>query len=650
MSLTLPVSQPDTDVRISAVTSNGGNWMSVTPTIAHIPAFIACQPGPCTSLQVSVNPGSLAPGIYRGTVTITPVATAFRTEVVPVVIAVALTVTASPLAKTIFAGIFLNPNNTSSPVVLPAGMFSGPFSLSVFTDSGGNWLSAIPNSSSAPISIAVQANPADLGVGSYSGEVVVTGSGNTLVIPVHLQIEGSVRLVADTATGISSLNFATQAGARPLPAQLVQVSTRDCNPTECFNVNPDLSSLAASVQTHSGGNWLSASVSQGAVLVSANAAGLGAGVYLGAVTLTETGVAPGQFPVVLVVEGAAPPALVAGPGQLFFQLATGASGPGGIGPAPVCVTSESVPITFGIQVSTSDGGDWLHAGISSGTTPVCFRVGPDASALAPGSYSGDIVISGAQQSAAIPVKVSVTPQGPVGLSLLGSVASAASEIPAALSPGEIVTIHGLNLGPLTPTGPSINAQGEFSTMLAGTSVLIGGVPAPILYASQTQINTVVPYEVAGQNTITFQVQNMDESTAQWAVPSAASAPGIFTVDSTGLGSAAVLNADSSLNTPSNPASQGTTIQIFATEGGMTNPPGTTGSVPTDQHQSLLFVVVMVGGVQAQIVYEGSAPTEIQGLFQINAVVPNGVTPGNAVPILLTVGQAQSQTGVTIAVQ
>jgi uncharacterized protein (TIGR03437 family) len=42
--------------------------------------------------------------------------------------------------------------------------------------------------------------------------------------------------------------------------------------------------------------------------------------------------------------------------------------------------------------------------------------------------------------------------------------------------------------------------------------------------------------------------------------------------------------------------------------------------------------------------------EIQGLFQINAVVPNGITPGNAVPILLIVGQAQSQTGVTIAVQ
>jgi uncharacterized protein (TIGR03437 family) len=65
---------------------------------------------------------------------------------------------------------------------------------------------------------------------------------------------------------------------------------------------------------------------------------------------------------------------------------------------------------------------------------------------------------------------------------------------------------------------------------------------------------------------------------------------------------------------------------------------------------VLPVGVTIGGVPAQIVYEGSAPMEIQGLFQINAVVPNGITPGNAVPLLLTVGQAQSQTGVTIAVQ
>jgi uncharacterized protein (TIGR03437 family) len=379
--------------------------------------------------------------------------------------------------------------------------------------------------------------------------------------------------------------------------------------------------------------------------VSANAAGLRAGVYLAAVTLTATGVASGQLPVVLVVESGPSPALVAGPGLLSFPLQ-----PDNLAAGQVCVTSGSVPITFAIQPSTSDGGGWLNAQFSGATTPACFQVGADASGLAPGIYNGNIILSGAQQSVSVAVRLSVTPAVVAGPLLLGSVASAASETPAALSPGEIIAIHGQNLGPMQPAGPVVSAQGQFATAVAGVAVTIGGYPTPILSASQTQINTVVPYEVAGQQAITVQVQNMNTSTAQWAIPSAASAPGIFTVDQTGLGGGAVLNADSSLNRPSNPAAQGTTIQIFATGEGLTNPPGQTGSVATGEHQPLLPVGVSIGGVQARIIYEGSAPAEIQGLFQINAVVPNGITSGSAVPILLTVGQAQSQAGVTIAVQ
>jgi uncharacterized protein (TIGR03437 family) len=265
---------------------------------------------------------------------------------------------------------------------------------------------------------------------------------------------------------------------------------------------------------------------------------------------------------------------------------------------------------------------------------MCFSVYANAESLAPGSYSGAIVIRGGQQSITIQVRLSVTARAPVVPPVLGSVANAASGIPAALSPGEIVAIHGQNLAPGT-TAPR---------------VLIGGFPAPILSTSPTQINTVVPYEVAGQSAIAIQLQNMNGSTAQWTVPTAASAPGIFTVDGTGIGSAAVRNADSSLNVPSNPAAHGTTIQIFATGEGLTSPPGTTGAVATDQHQPVLPVGVKIGGVSAQIVYAGSAPGAIQGLFQVNAIVPSEVTPGDAVPILLTVGQAHSQTGTIIAVQ
>jgi uncharacterized protein (TIGR03437 family) len=275
-------------------------------------------------------------------------------------------------------------------------------------------------------------------------------------------------------------------------------------------------------------------------------------------------------------------------------------------------------------------------------------VSVDATALPPGSYTGNIVITGGQQSVTVPVAVTVTTPGPVQPMLLGSVASAASEIPAAVSPGEIIAIHGQNLGPAVPAGPSVDASGRFSTTVAGVRVLIGGVAAPILYASQYEINTVVPYEVAGQSALSFQVQNSSGFTQPWDVPSAASAPGIFTADGTGVGAGAILNQDNTLNTPSNPAAAGTVIQIFATGEGLTNPPGATGSVAQGQHQPVLPVVVTIGGIQAQAVYAGSAPLEIEGLFQVNPIVPAGIAASDAVPVVLTVGPAQSQTA-TIAV-
>jgi uncharacterized protein (TIGR03437 family) len=62
------------------------------------------------------------------------------------------------------------------------------------------------------------------------------------------------------------------------------------------------------------------------------------------------------------------------------------------------------------------------------------------------------------------------------------------------------------------------------------------------------------------------------------------------------------------------------------------------------------VAVTIGGVPATVSYSGAAPTQIAGLTQINAQVPAGVTPGTKVPVVVTIGTWQSQSGVTMAVQ
>jgi uncharacterized protein (TIGR03437 family) len=144
----------------------------------------------------------------------------------------------------------------------------------------------------------------------------------------------------------------------------------------------------------------------------------------------------------------------------------------------------------------------------------------------------------------------------------------------------------------------------------------------------------------------------------WSVPVAAAAPGIFTLDSTGAGPAAVLNEDNSVNGPSQPAARGSAIQIFAT--GIPVAGAVTGSItPAAAPDSAEAVSVGIGGATARILYAGPAPGEVAGVIQVNAIVPDIAPTGPAIPIVLSVSPPQgplgpvvyaSQVGTTIAVK
>jgi uncharacterized protein (TIGR03437 family) len=147
------------------------------------------------------------------------------------------------------------------------------------------------------------------------------------------------------------------------------------------------------------------------------------------------------------------------------------------------------------------------------------------------------------------------------------------------------------------------------------------------------------------------VKYLGQESGAWDVPVASTAPGIFTIGSTGVGPGAVLNQDSSVNGTSNPAARGSVIQIFATGEGQTSPAGQTGAVTgSGGGAPVSHVTVTIGGIDAVVQFAGAAPQAVAGLFQVNAVVPQGVPSGSAVPLILSVGGAPSQAGVTIAVQ
>jgi uncharacterized protein (TIGR03437 family) len=91
--------------------------------------------------------------------------------------------------------------------------------------------------------------------------------------------------------------------------------------------------------------------------------------------------------------------------------------------------------------------------------------------------------------------------------------------------------------------------------------------------------------------------------------------------------------------------------IYATGGGAMSTAVIDGSIAQAPFATLgQKVTVRMGGALAQVLYQGAAPGIVQGVLQINAVVPAGIAPGDAVPVEMTIGGVTSAAGVTLAVR
>jgi uncharacterized protein (TIGR03437 family) len=239
------------------------------------------------------------------------------------------------------------------------------------------------------------------------------------------------------------------------------------------------------------------------------------------------------------------------------------------------------------------------------------------------------------------------PQPPV----VEAVASAASYATDGLSPGEIVAIFGSNLGPTTPAGMQVGGDGMVTTSLADTQVIFDGIPAPMVFASAGQVNAVVPFGVSNTTT-QVQVQYQDLVSNPFPMPVVPAVPGIFTIDSSGVGQAIVLNQDGTVNSANNPAPVGSVITLYATGAGQFKPPLSDGFVvdADDPPIPALPVTARVGGLDAAISYAGAAPGAVAGVLQVNLQLPSGTPSGPAVSISLRIGNASSQSNLTIAVR
>jgi uncharacterized protein (TIGR03437 family) len=181
---------------------------------------------------------------------------------------------------------------------------------------------------------------------------------------------------------------------------------------------------------------------------------------------------------------------------------------------------------------------------------------------------------------------------------------------------------------------------------------VDGYAAPILYASNTQVNAVVPYEVSSLQSVSIWVTYQGQESNSVTLPLTATAPGVFTLNASGSGQGLIVNnADSSVNGPAKPAAPGSYVTVYVTGEGQTLPKGSTGLVTVAQSTPapVLTVVPRVDGQVAYFNFAGEAPGFVSGIMQVNVQIPANARSGD-LPITVSVGGNISQSGVTVRVQ
>jgi uncharacterized protein (TIGR03437 family) len=648
----------------------GGSWLSFTPASNTTPGLTT----------VRVNPASLPPGNYSATITGVAKAPAGvtggnltdQTQVY-------LKVLGSPVIRLTSKFLRFTTGATTPPLPSPAFQSSQtvsfatnsttgyPYVTAATTARGGNWLSVSPATGTAvnggTLTVSVSAAVvATLAPGFYTGQVQVTFAGGSptteRMIGIGLRVfspTDSSKLVVNPG-GI--LFVAPANGANPA-AKNVNVRAEDAgNAGIAFKVS-------AAVSTPSGGNWLSVGTASGtatstptAIAVSANIGGLSAGTYAGTLTFTP---ATGTNAAVIVanVNLTVAPAGSKPTGHLISGGPHTLDTPGTIASGSLVATITDPPdnftgstdsaFTVGVSLvdsagnavpganviasssngepdlSLDDFGDGTYAGLfqpaNSGTVTLTIVATAIDSTGTMFQSGGGILVSGDVESAG-DVATPVFTSGAVGS------ASFAAQ-PTPITPGGLVSLFGTNIAPALGVAATV----PLPASLAGVSVTIGGIPAPlfgvypaIILGGNDQINLQVPFAISGQPEADIVVTANGVVGAPQTI-SLGVAPAFFTQNSGGTGDGSFVHTDGvTLITPANPAFAGETIVLYGTGLGdvVVIPANFAATSAADAVTGSIRVTI--GGVPATIAYAGLAPLSV-GEYQINVVVPASLPAG-----------------------
>ncbi len=608
-------------------------------TVSGIPGFLGAAVS--APLTVTVDPAGLSAGYYYTSVNI--VSSAGKASV-PVTFSIAPNGVLSlspagaeftlPQGGQLTPGSFLVDITGLTPVSYSAAVAPGAPFLKIVNGSG-----MAAGTAPGTVSYAFDNSQiAQLTAGTYYGTIAVTAGGASNS-PQSYEVVVNVTppttaVVPNPAPG--GLIFLTQASAIP-PAQTITVYSFTSAPT----------AFQTSASTNSGGNWLSVTPTTGStsfdtpgtVSASVNPSGLKPGVYKGAVNFAFSAAAVRSVNVTLVVENTGSATTSA----ISPKDATGACTPSQLVPTSTGLVSNFAapaawPVPLGIAL-VDDCGNSISNGqivatFSNGDPPLILTLADPTNPLptyvatwTPEHTAGQITINA---RASAPSFSAVTTQiggavTPNNAPILADLAIANFYNPiggAPLAPGALVQITGEYLAGQTMNAPSI----PLPLTLAGTSVIIGGMQAPVSMVSPGQVNAQVPFELPAGQPYQVIVNANNALTTPQSFQAGAASPGLGVLPS---GYVQAGHASGAAVTEAAPAAPGETISVYLVGMGATTipvasgQPGPSGTFAT----TVINPALTLNGETTTVSFSGLIPGLV-GVYQVNFAVPSDAPNGD----------------------
>ena len=611
--------------------------------------------GPTATVSVTADPTGLSAGYYYANLTIT---TAYGVNTIPVTFFIAANSSLALLPAGVelimpAGGVAANPDTSflvgasgTSPLAWTAAVLPGAPWLNLGTTSGSS-TGAAPGAVSYSIN---QTAAAALTPQVYYGTIRVSSAA-----AANSPLDFEVVLDVTAATAPQAPN--------PFPAGLLFITTA-ANTSSSAAPPPQIDQLfvssttplsyQASASTADGNPWLSVTPATGTTSASSPAqssvtvspTGLAAGVYHGSVSYALASAAVPTVNVTLVVEAA---------GQTASQRAAGplSSSPAAQPAAISCVPAKIVPTQTGLVNNFAAPASWptpleielnddcgnpvtngqIVATFTNGDPPLALILGNPSTGLYSGTWTprktgAQVTVAAtatapgfAAQTARI--SGSVVPNVAPVLTPNGTLHIFTPQVGSPLAPGTMVQIYGTGLAPQVLAGTTI----PLANSLAGTSVIIGGVQAPLFFVSPGQINALIPFELTPGPPYQLIVNNNGALSTPESIQSTAVTPGIAALPS-GYANAQH-NSDGSAVTDASPAKPGEYIVLYLAGMGATTVPVTSGDPAPSSPlaRTVDAPSITLNAEPVSFAFSGLTPG-LAGLYQIDLQVPADAPNGD----------------------